>query len=232
MAGTIVVDRIESDASYASTINVANKITFSNTVTHSSGTANGVAFLNSSKALTTGSALVFDGTNFSTTGTIKGTSTISVGAATPSTSGAGITFPATQSASSDANTLDDYEEGTWTPSLGGNTTYNTQLGQYTKIGRQVTVTASLIVTTLGTGSTTTISGLPFSTNATSISGNAVAKFSNLAVNVIGLNALALDGTVTTIRFTYISASGGANTYDPALFGNNANVFFSLTYFVN
>jgi hypothetical protein len=32
MAGTIVVDRIESDASYASTINVANRITFSNTV--------------------------------------------------------------------------------------------------------------------------------------------------------------------------------------------------------
>jgi len=62
MAGTIVVDRIESDASYTSTINVANKITFSNTVTHSSGTANGVAFLNSSKALTTGSALSFDGT--------------------------------------------------------------------------------------------------------------------------------------------------------------------------
>ena len=34
--------------------------------------------------------------------------TIGVGNATPSTSGAGITFPATQSASSDANTLDDY----------------------------------------------------------------------------------------------------------------------------
>jgi len=32
MAGTIIVDRIESDASYASTINVANRITFSNTV--------------------------------------------------------------------------------------------------------------------------------------------------------------------------------------------------------
>ena len=62
MAGTIVVDRIESDASYTSTINVANRITFSNTVTHSSGTANGVAYLNGSKVLTTGSALTFDGT--------------------------------------------------------------------------------------------------------------------------------------------------------------------------
>jgi hypothetical protein len=38
--------------------------------------------------------------------------TIGVGGATPSASGSGISFPATQSASSDANTLDDYEEGT------------------------------------------------------------------------------------------------------------------------
>jgi hypothetical protein len=147
-------------------------------------------------------------------------------------SGAGqIKFPATQNASSNANTLDDYEEGTWTPSLGGTATYSAQLGQYIKIGRQVTVTVILQVSTLGTGSTTTISGLPFATNATAISGNAVAKFTT-AVNVIGLNALALDGSVTTIRFTYISASGTTNTYDPALFGNSTAVYFSLTYFVN
>jgi hypothetical protein len=157
---------------------------------------------------------------------------LSLAGGSTTATGTGIAFPATQSASSDANTLDDYEEGTWTPSLGGNTTYVTQQGQYTKIGRQVTVTANLTVSVLGTGSTTTISGLPFSTNATSIGGNAVAKFGNLAVNVIGLNVLALDGSVTTLRFTYISASGGANTYDPALFGNNAGVNFSVTYFVN
>jgi len=47
---------------------------------------------------------------------------LGVGNATPSTSGAGITFPATQSASTDANTLDDYEEGTWTPVVVGSST--------------------------------------------------------------------------------------------------------------
>lgn len=58
-----------------------------------------------------------------------------------SASGAGqIKFPATQNASSDANTLDDYEEGTWTPgvSFGGGQvgqTYTAQLGYYIKIGR-------------------------------------------------------------------------------------------------
>ena len=39
MAGTIIVDRIESDASYASTINVAAQVTFSNTVSFSSATS-------------------------------------------------------------------------------------------------------------------------------------------------------------------------------------------------
>jgi len=70
--------------------------------------------------------------------------TISVGAATPSTSGAGITFPATDSPSSNANTLDDYEEGTWTPRLadaasGGTSNTSGSSGWYTKIGNQVTI---------------------------------------------------------------------------------------------
>jgi hypothetical protein len=75
---------------------------------------------------------------------------ISVGDATVTTSGTGITFPATQSASSDANTLDDYEEGTWTPAQGSGLTvigtYSSS-GQYTKIGRSVTVTAYISAST-------------------------------------------------------------------------------------
>jgi hypothetical protein len=62
--------------------------------------------------------------------------TIGVGDATPSTSGSGISFPATQSASSDANTLDDYEEGTWT------------VNTYIKIGRLVTLSAVIQVTSV------------------------------------------------------------------------------------
>jgi len=69
------------------------------------------------------------------------TSTIGVGSATASASGAGITFPATQSASSDANTLDDYEEGTWTPSFSSfsNLTGTASISNatYTKTGNRV-----------------------------------------------------------------------------------------------
>ena len=56
--------------------------------------------------------------------------------------GGQITFPVTQSASADANTLDDYEEGTWTPSQGSGLTVVgafSSSGTYTKIGRQITV---------------------------------------------------------------------------------------------
>jgi hypothetical protein len=41
----------------------ATTLTTSSTVTHNGGTANGVGYLDGSKVLTTGSALVFDGTN-------------------------------------------------------------------------------------------------------------------------------------------------------------------------
>jgi hypothetical protein len=68
------------------------------------------------------------------------TTTIGVGGATASASGSGISFPATQSASTDANTLDDYEEGTYTPTVvtaTGTPSYSYQEGFYVKVGRLV-----------------------------------------------------------------------------------------------
>ena len=91
-------------------------------------------------------SVIIDGTSGITTPGIVDTATgtfattISVGNATPAASGAGVTFPATQSASSDANTLDDYEEGTWTPVPkygGGNTGMSyTSAGTYVKISKK------------------------------------------------------------------------------------------------
>jgi hypothetical protein len=97
------------------------------------------------------------------------TTTIGVGAATPSASGAGITFPATQSASTDANTLDDYEEGTWTPTVtpaAGALTAYTSSGFYTKIGNVLTVSITYFVTTPGTAAgNATIAGIPFTSKS-------------------------------------------------------------------
>jgi hypothetical protein len=96
---------------------------------------------------------------------------IGIGGTTPATSGTGITFPATQSASSDANTLDDYEEGTWTPTITFNfastgITYTTQLGRYVKIGRQVTIWVYFLLASKGSDTgPARVMGLPFTNSA-------------------------------------------------------------------
>jgi hypothetical protein len=96
-----------------------------------------------------------------TTGTMTFASTIGVGGATPAASGAGITFPASASASTNANTLDDYEEGTWTATF-DNTSGATATGYYTKIGRQVTVSVFASGLNVTTTANAYIGGLPFS----------------------------------------------------------------------
>ena len=88
---------------------------------------------------------------------------LGIGAAVPS-SGIGITFPATQSTSSDGNTLDDYEEGTFTPTLTNITaTGYTVTGKYVKIGRWVyaQVFFSGGSNFVSTANSSTIGGLPF-----------------------------------------------------------------------
>ena len=74
-----------------------------------------------------------------------------------------------------SNTLDDYEEGTWTPSIGGSVsdpsvTYQpTRYGGYVKIGRQVTLTVNVETATLSGGSGgAIIKGLPFAPTSDSV----------------------------------------------------------------
>jgi hypothetical protein len=79
----------------------------------------------------------------------------------------GITFPATAVPSADANTLDDYEEGTWTPAYGGgaNITGTPTFSQavYTKVGRLVTLSfkSSVNATTGNADTYIVVSGVPF-----------------------------------------------------------------------
>lgn len=85
-----------------------------------------------------------------------------------------LSFPATQNASSDANTLDDYEEGTWTPTMTFNNsstgvTYGAQTGYYIKVGKLVTLWGRITLTSNGTGvGTARITGLPFTSDTLSI----------------------------------------------------------------
>jgi hypothetical protein len=88
--------------------------------------------------------------------------------ASTNANGTGVGFPSTQSASTDPNVLDDYEEGTWTPTLDAFTIGNgTATGYYTKIGNLIT--CNFIITF---GSTSSITGTPL-------------QISGLPVNISG-----------------------------------------------
>jgi len=74
------------------------------------------------------------------------------------TAGKGVCLGVTSN--TDSNTLDDYEEGTWTPTVSTATGYSSQSGTYTKIGNTIFIRG--IVRTSGTSSAVNhIGGLPF-----------------------------------------------------------------------
>ena len=86
----------------------------------------------------------------------SGDVTVNTGDLVFGTAGKGVVLGATSN--TDANTLDDYEEGTWTPASSG-TSPTVQLARYTKIGNVVHVSGYL--TSLGSCTGTYFSGLPF-----------------------------------------------------------------------
>ena len=115
------------------------------------------------------------GATTATTGkftTVQAATTIGVGGTTPSASGAGISFPATQSASTDANTLDDYEEGTFSPTANSFTVIGTPTltGNYTKVGNlvQVWIYHSATTSVAAVATTSSYSNLPYTVARNSI----------------------------------------------------------------
>jgi len=165
--------------------------------------------------------------------------TIGVGGATAAASGAGITFPATQSASSDANTLDDYEEGTWTPTLIGSSsnptvTYSYQRGTYVKIGSLVSVSCQLGWSANSGGSGyAQIGGFPFtpSMNSNDWSSGAVSEtgvnmtwgsgYTQVAIEVKNGSALA--------AVTQMGSTKDQAVFAPSAMGSSGYLIFQCTY---
>jgi hypothetical protein len=152
-----------------------------------------------------------------------------------SQSGTGITFPATQSASSDANTLDDYEEGTWTPALsfggsGTGITYAARNGRYTKIGRMVTVGCYINLSSKGSATgNVQISGLPFPAytgGGTPTYMGPLAGESGLLVMPTGTYVLAWSDSTLYLR--YNGTTSFTNLSD-ANFTNSGTVYATVTY---
>ena len=155
----------------------------------------------------------------------------------------GIKFPATQVASTDANTLDDYEEGTFTPVIRGGSTagtyeLNTSFddGFYQKVGRMVTVRVVVAlagsITAGGTGNYI-ISGLPFNYDVSHNAGKgAVAcdsvDFDRTASGIVGICVGAQSGTDSDfLRILQIEDSASFRTLPISQAA--AADFFEFTY---
>jgi hypothetical protein len=149
-----------------------------------------------------------------------------------SATGVGITFPATQISSANANTLDDYEEGTFTPTLnfsGSSTgiTYGSQIGRYTKIGNMVSVFCSIGLTNKGSAAGTVgIAGIPFTCVS---SGNAISGIYGTLTSISSQLIPYVSGTnITVEQINTGTQSGLLNTQVT----NTSSFYFSMTYQTN
>lgn len=126
---------------------------------------------------------------------------------------AGIQFPAVQVPDSDVNTLDDYEEGPFTPTVvfGGAAVgigYNVQSGSYTKIGNRVFFEFEVFLSNKGSSSgAMSVSGLPFTANGIS---RACGVYVETMASITGqIMALVVGGT-NRIDLFQVSSSTSAN----------------------
>jgi hypothetical protein len=145
-----------------------------------------------------------------------------------------IKFPATQIQSSDANTLDDYEEGTWTPGLtfGGaavGMTFSTQTGSYQKIGNRVTLNWYLTLSNKGSSAGAAyITGLPFVVR-NNVDSYSSPVFRAAVISYSGmLQGLVVTGG-TTIQFEDYNEAGGVGSITNTDFENTSSVIGSLSY---
>lgn len=149
-----------------------------------------------------------------------------------SASGVGVAFPATQNASSDANTLDDYEEGTFTATLKGGTTDPTTpvttTGYYTKIGNLVNVVIQFSnVTTTGAAGEAYATGLPFTSSASSSEVGSVMCYQ---FDFNGLTSVSCYvGAGTTNLFPYMSGNNSAWNGVLHNAGTGRYLWMSVTY---
>jgi len=149
----------------------------------------------------------------------------------------GVKFPSTQVPSADPNTLDDYEEGTWTPSLSGSvtagdTTYITQNGWYTKNGNVVTVQGRITVDLKGTlDGLVQIDSLPFTSSSISNSyGTCTISFAEgLAITAGESITGFVQQGATFIRLRIWNAATGSVYYDDAGLTDGADFMFVAVY---
>ncbi len=145
--------------------------------------------------------------------------------------GGQIAFPATQNPSANVNTLDDYEEGTFTPviSFGGASvgiTYSTQSGVYTKIGNLVVLNVFMVMTSKGSSTGNAVfSGMPFSAGLPAFA-CMCGYYAGMSGLTGAVSLVSQSGTAMSINQT------GAVTVNPLAdtnFSNTSAIAFDFSY---
>jgi len=179
--------------------------------------------------------LIF-GTNNTERARINSTGAFVFVGGTANANGIGIAFPAAQSASTDANTLDDYEEGTFTPAISGTSvagagTYSNQIGRYTKVGNQVTVWIRLSWSAHTGSGDMTISGLPFALSNVNNLGAAAAIGYTANISITAGNYLMVYGDSGNSRaYLWQTPTGGGSTPTVAM-DPSGDIGVTMTYFI-
>lgn len=144
-----------------------------------------------------------------------------------------IAFPATQVASADANTLDDYEEGSFTPGLtfGGGSTgiaYTTNVGTYTKVGNIVHFRLQVLLSSKGssTGSVR-VTGMPFTSSSAITTQSLWANTLSFADRL----QTRLDGASTSMRIEELTNAGTMTDIADTDFANTTNLLITGSYSV-
>jgi hypothetical protein len=149
--------------------------------------------------------------------------------------GQGIDFSASAGGGAASSLLDDYEEGTWTIGLtfGGASvgmTFTNNTGQYTKVGRQVTVTAYLQTSLIGSSTgAAAITGLPYTIVNDASYYSAPSFWFNQITYDGQLSAYGTTGT-TTLEFFDTTQGGTVAALDNTNFQNGSRFIISFTYF--
>jgi hypothetical protein len=150
------------------------------------------------------------------------------------TSGKGIDFSAVTGGTGTAtgNVLNDYEEGTFTPTVAGSTTagvgvYVAQVGRYTKVGNLVTLQVYLDWTAhTGTGNMF-LGNFPFTTSSTGYSAAAIGYVNNIALTA-GNILTAFASSSTTYLNVYQTPTGGGTVSDVPI-DTAGVIIYTVTY---
>ena len=131
---------------------------------------------------------------------------------------------------SSSNKLDDYEEGTWTPSIAGNATYSARTGQYVKVGRMVTAAFDMTINAINSSAAgSNIQGLPFTAGGSTQGQAGSVSYWSGAASSLTYIAVRVDLTATSLGLSFTTSAVSTAQLSLSFWKNSARMIGTITY---